>query len=114
MVAGMSTRYNNGSHYENHQRAAELEKLPEHEHRVAAARPGHSLQVAEHGPEHAHESRESTVGHGIAAFGHEDIARLARELWEARGRPEGSPEEDWFAAVKELRARSLGVAEVRG
>jgi len=107
MATGMSTRYNNGSHYENHQRAAELEKLPEHEHRVAAARPGHSIQVAEHAAEHAHESRESTVGHGIAAFGHEDIAALARELWEARGRPEGSPEEDWFEAVKELRARSL-------
>jgi hypothetical protein len=104
----MSTRYNNGSHYENHQRAAEIEKLPEHEHRVAEAHQGHSMQLAEHAAEHAHESRQPTVGHGIAAFGHEDIARLARELWEARGRPEGSPDEDWFQAVKELRARSIG------
>ena len=104
----MSTRDNNGSHYENHQRAAELEKLPEHEHRVAEAHQVHSIQLGEHGAEHAHESRESTVGHGIAAFGHEDIAALARELWEARGRPEGSPDEDWFQAVKELRARSIG------
>jgi hypothetical protein len=43
--------------------------------------------------------------HGIATFDHEDIATLAHKLWEARGCPEGSPEEDWFHAVRELRAR---------
>lgn len=31
----MSTRYNNGSHYENHQRAAELHNAAAHAHRVA-------------------------------------------------------------------------------
>ena len=31
----MSTRYNNGSHYENHQRAAELHDVAAHAHRVA-------------------------------------------------------------------------------
>ena len=35
------------------------------------------------------------------------IAALARQLWEARGCPEGSPEIDWFEAVKELRSRAL-------
>ena len=50
--------------------------------------------------------------HGIATFGHEDIAALAHALWQARGCPEGSPEEDWFQAAQELRARSEGLPEV--
>jgi hypothetical protein len=29
---------------------------------------------------------------------HEEIAALAYSLWEARGCPEGSPEEDWLNA----------------
>jgi hypothetical protein len=45
-------------------------------------------------------------GHGVAAFGHDDIAALAHELWQARGCPQGSPEEDWFRAAEQLRARS--------
>ena len=44
--------------------------------------------------------------HGIATFGHEDIAALAYALWQARGCPEGSPEEDWFHAAQELRSRA--------
>jgi hypothetical protein len=43
--------------------------------------------------------------HGIAIFGHEDIAALAHTLWQARGCPEGSSEEDWYQAAHELRAR---------
>ena len=43
--------------------------------------------------------------HGFAVFGHQDIAALAHALWESRGCPEGSPEEDWFRAAQELRAR---------
>jgi Protein of unknown function (DUF2934) len=34
----------------------------------------------------------------------EDIAKLAYALWEARGCPVGSPEEDWFRAEAELVA----------
>ena len=44
--------------------------------------------------------------HGIATFGHQDIAALAHALWQARGCPEGSPDEDWFQAVQELRTRA--------
>jgi len=29
---------------------------------------------------------------------HEEIAKLAYQFWEERGRPEGSPYEDWFRA----------------
>ena len=31
---------------------------------------------------------------------HEFVAELAYKLWEARGRPFGSPEVDWFAAER--------------
>jgi hypothetical protein len=35
-----------------------------------------------------------------------EIASLAYRLWLERGCPEGSPEEDWFLAERELRQRS--------
>jgi hypothetical protein len=54
-------------------------------------------------PELTH--RETVNEHGIATFGREDIAALAHSLWQARGCPEGSSEEDWFRAAHELRAR---------
>ena len=38
---------------------------------------------------------------GSASF--EDVARVAYALWEARGCPDGSPEEDWFRAEKQLQ-----------
>jgi len=104
----MSTRYNNGSHYENHQRAAELQDGAAHAHRVGEQHgkqehlTGHerSRQALEHAP-------EATAGHGIAAFGHAEIAALAHELWQARGCPAGSADEDWFHAVRQLRQRAV-------
>ncbi len=47
--------------------------------------------------------------HGIAFFGHAEIAALAHELWEARGFPQGSPAEDWLQATHLLRARAEGL-----
>jgi len=39
--------------------------------------------------------------------GHDAIARLAYELWVGRGRPDGSPERDWYDAERILNeARS--------
>lgn len=35
---------------------------------------------------------------------HEEIERRAYDSWEARGRPFGSPEVDWFEAERELSA----------
>lgn len=32
-----------------------------------------------------------------------EIEKLAYRLWEERGRPFGSPEEDWFKAEREFR-----------
>jgi hypothetical protein len=114
----MSTRYNDGSHYENHQRAAELHDLAAHAHRSAAEahekqdrQTGHerSRQALEHSQiahQHSEQAHLNAVNeHGIATFGHSDIAELAHSLWQARGCPEGSAEEDWFHAAHELRSR---------
>ena len=109
----MSTRYNDGSHYENHQRAAELQKEAAHTHRVGEQRgkgehlTGHeqSRQALEHSGD-AHHAGTAAIGHSISAFGHHEIAALAHELWQARGCPEGSPEEDWFRAAEQLRSRA--------
>jgi Protein of unknown function (DUF2934) len=37
------------------------------------------------------------------SISNEDVARRAYSLWEERGRPLGSPEEDWYKAKEELR-----------
>ena len=37
---------------------------------------------------------------------HEDIAALAYSLWQARGCPEGTPDEDWFNAETALKTKS--------
>jgi hypothetical protein len=38
---------------------------------------------------------------------HDLIARRAYELWEKRGRPWGSPEVDWLAALREFHEAGL-------
>jgi len=38
----------------------------------------------------------------------EQIARLAYSYWQARGCPEGSPEQDWLRAEAELRTPLAG------
>jgi Protein of unknown function (DUF2934) len=110
----MSTRHNNGSHYENHQRAAELQDGAAHAHRVAEQH-GHGDHLTGHEQsrlalqqsQNAHPHTESTTaGHGVAAFTHEDIAALAHGLWQAKGCPEGSAEIDWLNAEEELRSRA--------
>jgi hypothetical protein len=110
----MSTRYNNGSHYENHQRAAELHDLAAHAHRSAEQQGSaehltgheHSRQALEHSQAAHEQSQAATVGNGVRAFGHNDIAALAYAHWQAKGCPEGAAEDDWFHAVKELRSHA--------
>ena len=88
----MSTRFNNGSHYENHQRAAELEKIGTHAHSAAEenGKQDHLTGPEQSRLEHEHvqgtsgQSHAPTVGHGIIAFGHREIEALAHSLWEAR------------------------------
>ncbi|HEY2013417.1 MAG TPA: DUF2934 domain-containing protein, partial [Bryobacteraceae bacterium] len=103
-------RYSKEAHYENHPRAAELQDLAAHTHRAAEEHRGkqdhetgeeQSRQELEHSQQSYlhHDHSEPTNQHGIKLFGHEDIARVAYELWVERGCPEGSPDEDWFHAV---------------
>jgi len=40
----------------------------------------------------------------------EEVTRLAYTYWQARGCPEGSPEEDWFRAEAELEGQARGKA----
>jgi DUF2934 family protein len=112
----MSTRQNNGSHCENHQRAVELQD-PAHAHDVAEQHGKqdhltgheHSRQALEHSPDRPQHTRAATqLVHGIAAFGHEEISALAHELWQARGYPDGSQQEDWFHAAEQLRSSTHG------
>ncbi len=46
--------------------------------------------------------RKSTKKNSNHSLSDDEIARKAYELWEYRGRPVGSPEEDWFRAKNEL------------
>ena len=112
----MSTRYNNGSHYENHQRAAELHDLAAHAHRAAQQ---HGEQVHQTGHEHSRQALEHSQAahqqtqlvanrHGIVTFGHHETAELAHWLWMERGCPQGSPEVDWFRATEQLMTRAHG------
>ncbi len=110
----MSKRFNNGSHYENHPRAAELHELAAHNHGLGEHHEaGEHLTGAEHtrqAGEHKSHSQDGktevhTMGHGIPAFTHADTAVLAYQLWEARGRPEGSSGQDWQEATRELRTK---------
>jgi hypothetical protein len=106
----MSTRYNNGSHFENHQRAAELHDLAAHAHRTAHQRGKedhatgreHSQQALEHSQTAHRQTQTSLNRHGTHTFGHREIAELAHCLWESRGCPQDDSEEDWFRAIREL------------
>jgi hypothetical protein len=46
----------------------------------------------------------------IPGHSHEEIARRAYQLWEERGKPHGSHEEDWYRAEHELRHQSEATA----
>jgi hypothetical protein len=113
----MSKRYNNGSHYEKHPRADELHDGATHAHDVAELSNGkqdhptaheHSRRELEHSPALHQSQSAATTGHGVASFGHNDIAILAHKLWQDRGCPEGTPDEDWFRAAEELRSHARG------
>ncbi len=42
----------------------------------------------------------------LGSPGHDEIAALAYSMWQSRGCPEGTPDEDWFNAEKALKARA--------
>lgn len=47
-----------------------------------------------------HASNSSETGNSTP-----DIAALAYELWQQRGCPEGSPEEDWYEAERKIQSQ---------
>jgi hypothetical protein len=108
--------------HESQQIAAEHRDLAAHAHRAGAEHHGKedhltghesSRQALEHSNQaYLHPLQEHPKAgsdQGISVIAHEakeqDIAALAYEFWQARSRPEGSPEEDWYRAVEELRFR---------
>lgn len=54
-----------------------------------------------------HAQRPNPLTGFYAEDRHELVQKLAYELWEKRGSPLGSPEIDWFAAEKAVRAYLL-------
>jgi hypothetical protein len=108
----MAQRYNGGSHFENHQRAAEMHELAAHALRTAAEEQGkqdhqtgqeHSRQALEH----SQLAFETTQGrkYEMSEFGHAKIAALAYELWQTKGCPADSSAGDWSEAIAQLRIR---------
>jgi hypothetical protein len=99
--------------YQNHNRAAELHDRAADAHRTAQKRgqsdrrtgDEYSRQAAEHSQAADKLTKAMAFGSGVMTFGHDEIAALAYELWQARGCAYGSPEQDWFGAERELRAR---------
>lgn len=103
------------THSDTHQRAtAELRDGAAHTHRAGEqhGKQDHpdaheqSRRALEHSGITHHDSHAQTAGHGIATFGHQEIEALAHELWQARGCPEGTSQEDWFRAAEQLRSHA--------
>jgi hypothetical protein len=107
----MSGHHDQTPQYGNHRRSEELHNSPSHVHDVAQQH-GHQDHLTPH--EQSRESHEHHIAHETASteeaaandFSHEEVTALAYELWQARGCPEGSQDEDWFAAVSQLRSRA--------
>jgi len=50
----------------------------------------------------------------LTASQRERVEKLARELWEKRGRPEGDPEADWVEAEKQVREQDRAARQTTG
>lgn len=49
------------------------------------------------------ESKPEEIATGEGELSHDEVSRVAYALWEARGRGDGSAEQDWFEAERQLR-----------
>jgi hypothetical protein len=107
--------------HDSHQKAAEYHNLAAQAHRTAALHHGqeehltgheHSRQALEHSNTAYQYSlrmhQKAVTDHIVVVHAQEareeDIPALAYKLWQARGCPEGSSQEDWFRAIEELRS----------
>jgi len=108
--------------HESQQIAAEHRDLAAHAHRTGAEHHGKEVHLTGHESsrqalEHSNrdylhplqEPQKAGTEQDINVIAHQAaeqaIDALAYQLWQARCCPEGSPEEDWFRAVEELRSR---------
>ena len=106
--------------HDSHRKAVEYHNLAAHAHRTAAVHHGqedhltgheHSRQALEHSQTAYQHSlgmhQKATADRAVVVHTQEareeDIAALAYKLWQARGCPDGSSQEDWFRAVAELK-----------
>lgn len=106
--------------HNSHQTAADYHNIAAQAHRSAAEHHGqgdhltgheHSRQALEHtNKAYRHSLGDARTEHDAIGPAHKptekNIAALAYKLWEARGCPEGSSQEDWFRAVEELQSHS--------
>ena len=53
---------------------------------------------------------DSSDGAATIDSGRGEIAALAYQLWNDRGCPVGSPDEDWFRAEELLKGRTIAAA----
>jgi hypothetical protein len=51
--------------------------------------------------------------HQLSKAQHEEIKKLAYLLWEERGKPLGSPDDDWFRAEQEFMQCSDQLSQLR-
>jgi hypothetical protein len=104
----MSNRKSNGFNEQGHRQAAELHNLAAHAHHVAAEEHGKKdyltgQESSRQAREHSETAHQQTAQIHSAAK-HEELSNLAHELWQSRGCPEGTPDEDWFRANNQLLA----------
>lgn len=64
------------------------------------------MQKTQNSPVQDGEPTAGVSGFDFTGESHEEIALRAYRLWEERGCPIGSPEEDWFRAEEEIRSQA--------
>jgi Protein of unknown function (DUF2934) len=109
----MLARNDNELLHQNHSRAAELHDRAAEAHRAAQKHEKGdemrgdepSRQALDHSQAADRLTKALAFGYGVTVVGRDEIAILAYQLWQARGCPYGSPEEDWLHAESDLRAR---------
>ena len=75
-----------------------------------AARTQHTAKAAEITATPAREPETPARADTVVVereLSHEEIARVAYSLWQARGCQHGNPDEDWLRAEEQLRQRSF-------
>ena len=98
----MPDRYESNRPAHAHSVAAESHDKQDHQSGAELSR-----QAREHDPRAHEQSVQADQGAAgkleYVDFDYDDTALRAYKLWEARGRPDGSPDEDWFRAIRELQ-----------